>query len=110
VFQQDFGYGQGFTLLGDLRSLFEWQSLGVLSLGGYTIKVLDATGLAGWLLWNMIGPAGLALVIVFVFFVFRLVLRNTWAAAAVYVALFGGLSLAGPDPLPATVLAVVVLS
>jgi len=102
--------GVGFTLLGDLRSLFEWQSLGVLSPQLFTIKVLDATGLAGWLIWNMIGPAAGALVIFFLFFLFRLVLRNTWAAAAVYVALFGGLSLTGPHPLPATVLAVVVLS
>jgi hypothetical protein len=66
--------------------------------------------LAGWLIWNMIGPAAFALGIFFLFFLFRLVLRNTWVAAAAYVALFGGLSLTDPDPLLATVLAVVVLS
>jgi len=83
--------GVGFALLGDLKSLFEWQSLGVLSLAQRetaTIKVLDATGLAGWLLYNMIGPATFALIIYFLFFVFRLVLRNTWAAAFVFVTLF----------------------
>jgi serine/threonine protein kinase len=102
--------GVGFTLLGDLTSLVEWQSFGVMNLGGYTIKALDAAGLAGWLLWNMIGPAGLALAVVFIFFLLRVVLRSTWAAAGVFVALFGGISLAVSDPLPVTVLVLVMYS
>src|ERR1022692_1265365 len=34
--------------------------------------------LAGWLIWNMIGPAAFALGLFFLFFLFRLVLRNPW--------------------------------
>ena len=102
--------GVGFTLLRDLKSLVDWQSLGVLSVSPYTINTLDAAGLVGWLLWNMIGPAALALGIFFIFFLVRLVLRNTWVAAAVYVAFFGGLSLTAPNPIPATVSAMVLLS
>ena len=102
--------GLGFTLLGDLRSLFAWQSLGVVLVSQYTISTLDGAGLVGWLLWNMIGPAAIVLVIFFIFFLLRLVLRNTWAAAAVFVALFGSLGLAAPDPLPATVYLVALYS
>ncbi|MFY9727078.1 MAG: serine/threonine-protein kinase [Bryobacteraceae bacterium] len=94
--------GVGFTLLGDLASLVEWQSLGVTNLGAdaiHTIKVLDASGLAGWLFGNMIGAVVIAMVAFFLFFLLRLVLRNTWAAAAVYVVLLVGLGVPGQDPL-----------
>jgi serine/threonine-protein kinase len=102
--------GIGFTLIRDLKVLVDWHSLAVLSVSPYTINTLDAAGLVGWLLWNMIGPAALALGIFFIFFLVRLVFRNTWAAAAVYVFLFGSLSLTDPNPLLAVVSAVVPLS
>jgi hypothetical protein len=90
--------------------LAAWQRLGVLSPGAYTIRVLDVAGLAGWLLWNMIGPVYLALVIFFLLFLLRLLLRSTWAAAAVCVALAGLTNLADPDPLLATVSAMALVS
>ena len=82
----------------------------VLGPSPYTINTLDGVGLLGWLLWNVIGPAAAALIFFFIFFLLRLVLRNTWAAAAVFVALFGGPGLAAPDPLLATVFSVVMYS
>ncbi|HYL77610.1 MAG TPA: serine/threonine-protein kinase [Bryobacteraceae bacterium] len=94
--------GVGFTVLLDIRGVVAWQRLGDLTLGGYTIRVLDVAGLTGWLLWNMIGPVYLALVIFFFFFLLRLALRKTWAIVAVCVALVGLGNLAGPDPLVAT--------
>jgi len=84
----------GLALLGNLRNLFDWQSSGVLSLSSGTISTLDGAGLAGLLLAGMFGPAAIAMIFSFVFFLFRLMFRNTWAAAAAFVALFGGLDVA----------------
>jgi serine/threonine protein kinase len=102
--------GVGFTLFGDFKSLVAWQHLGVLSPGQYTIRVLDGVGLAGWLLWNMIGPVYLALFILLVVFLLRLMLRNTWAAAAVYIALYAGLGLVARDPFPEIVSGMALIS
>jgi serine/threonine protein kinase len=99
--------GVGYALL----ILFDWQSLGALPLSPQTISALDGAGLASFLLESMIVSAGFALVIFLIFFLLRLVLRNNWAAAAVWVVLYGGLTFANnSDPLPATVLAVVLSS
>ena len=92
--------GVGFTLILGLRSLIDWQRSGVMTMSTYTIYTLDAAGLVGWLLWNMIGPALLALIAFFLVFLLRLVFRRTWVAAAVYVVLYAALSLAGADSLP----------
>ncbi len=71
-----------------------------------TPSTLDAAGLAGWLLTGMIEPATFAMALFFLFFLFRLMFRNTWAAATVFVALFGGLSVAtAVHPFPATLYA-----
>jgi hypothetical protein len=98
------------SLFSDLKSLVDWQSRGVLNVDPTTIKALDAAGLAGWLLWHMIVPVGISLAVFFSFFLVRLVIRSTWAAAAVYVALVGAFSLAAPDRLATLVLAVAVTS
>jgi serine/threonine-protein kinase len=102
--------GVGFTLVLDLSNLVAWQSFGRMSLGGYTTRVLDPAGLAGWLLWNMIGPIFLALITFFIFFLLRLVLRNTWAAAAVCVVLDGLANLSAPDPFLSAVLGMMLIS
>jgi serine/threonine protein kinase len=101
--------GVGFSLLGDLRSLFAWQRLGVMQgMSPYTINTLDGAGLVGWLLWNMIGPAAATLIFFFIFFVLRFAVRNTWVAAAAFVALLCAPSLAAQDPVFATALSIVV--
>ena len=101
--------GVGLVLLGDLTSLVNWQTLRVVTLPRYTIMVLNAEGLAGWLLWNMIGNAAGALGSFFIFFLLRLVLRNSWAAVAVMVALLGAVSLTS-SPLPTTVYVMLLYS
>jgi len=70
-------------------------------------RELDGAGLVGWLLWNMIGPAVLALIGFCFFFLLRLLLRKTWVAAAVWISLYCGLNLTGADHLPHIVLGMV---
>jgi serine/threonine-protein kinase len=91
-----------FALLGHLKSLLDWQASGVLApLSPRTINTLDPAELARLILGGMIVPAALAMMYFFVFFLFRLMFRNTWAAAAAFVALFGGLSVAtAVNPFP----------
>jgi serine/threonine protein kinase len=103
--------GVGYTLLSYLRGLFDWQSLGVLPLSPNMTRTLDGAGLPSFLLFSMIASAGFALVVFLIFFLLRLVLRNTWVAGVVWVALYSGFSFAtNPDPLPAAVHAVVLSS
>jgi hypothetical protein len=88
-------------LLDQLRKLFDWQSSGVLRLSATTINTLHGAGLAGWLLSEMIEPASIAMGVFFLFFLFRLALRNTWLAAAAFVVLWGGLNAAtAANPIP----------
>jgi serine/threonine-protein kinase len=103
--------GVGNALLLDLGSLFEWQRLGVPNLYPTTINALDGAGLASYLLGSAIFATAFALFIFVFLFLLRLVIRNTWMAAAVYVAFFASLvGLAVPDPLPSILLVVVQFS
>jgi serine/threonine protein kinase len=102
--------GVGFTLALDLSNMVAWQSFGKMFLGGYTTRVLDAGGLVGWLLWNMIGPVYLALITFFTFFLLRLMLRNTWAAAAVCVAVDGLANFSAPDPFLSAILGMALIA
>jgi serine/threonine-protein kinase len=86
---------------------YQWQAMGVLALNSNRIETLDVTSMAQLLLTAVIIPAAIVMGLLFLFILFRLVLRNTWVAAAAVVALGAVLTYVGsPTPVGAIVGAV----
>jgi serine/threonine-protein kinase len=81
---------------------YGWQATGVPVLNSNRIDTLDAGLMAQLLLTALIIPAAIVMGLLFLFILFRLVLRNTWVAAAAVVALGAMLVFAGsPTAVPA---------
>jgi serine/threonine-protein kinase len=69
---------------------YQWDVQGVLSIEGNRIVTLDAALLVRLLLTAMIIPAAIVMGSLFLFILFRAMLRNTWLAAAAVVILSVG--------------------
>jgi serine/threonine-protein kinase len=80
------------ALLRNGAGWYQWQSRGILQLDPTRIQTLDAVSLARLVLAGLILPAELVLAFLFLFILFRGLLRNTWVAAAAvggaYLAVF----------------------
>jgi hypothetical protein len=66
---------------------YQWQAQGALLLNDLRITELDAGLMTSFVLIGLIQPAAVVMGLLFVFIVLRLLLRNTWVAAATVVAL-----------------------
>jgi len=88
-------FAVGLAILDNGMAWYQWQAQGLLALTTNRINTLDAVLMARLALTGLIGPAAIVLGLLFLFILFRLVLRNTWAAAAAVVALGIAVSVAG---------------
>ena len=80
-------FGVAVAILRNGVGWYQWQALARPPLNDNRIDALDPGLMVSWVLTGLIQPAALAMGILFLFMFLRLLLRNTWAAAAVIAAL-----------------------
>ena len=80
-------FGVAMAIVRDGVSWYQWQALARLPLNDNHFDVLDPGLMVSWVLTGLIQPAAIVMGLLFLFMFFRLLLRNTWAAAAVIAAL-----------------------
>jgi hypothetical protein len=103
--------GVGTAVLSRLEAWLEWQRTGILFLNSNTVSALSGGVLTGWILEALFQAPSVSLGVFFAFFLFRALLRNTWAAVAVVVALISSIVGAETSGAPlATVAAAITLA
>jgi serine/threonine-protein kinase len=99
-------FGVAVAILRNGVSWYEWQALARLPSNDNHIDLLDPGLTVSWVLTGLIQPAAIVMGLLFLFMFFRLLLRNTWAAAAVIAGLGVVLSVTGSGPVAGVVAAV----
>ena len=74
---------------------YEWQAHAAIVLEPNRLAMLDAELMAQVVLGGLIFPAAIVMGLLFFFILFRLVLRNTWAAAAAVIFIYAAVNVVG---------------